>query len=157
MGSGLYRSLDAVSLGSLDRLATALRMARRPLRFWLASVSEALWNEKTPSMYLHDCWQYITLLFSPSDADAIINDLTNASLTLRRANDILRAAELEPCEREDAAVLASIERLGEQGAIPPVYLVVAKRKLIIADGYHRVSAVYWSNDFVDVDCYIAYA
>lgn len=119
-----------------------------------------LWCDKTPDQYMHDVWHYLTLLFEPDDADKIVADYVSQmerGPIQRRANDILRAAQLEPASAEDASVLASIERLGESGLIPPVYLVVHKHGLIIADGYHRTSAVYWSNDFVHVDCFIAYA
>lgn len=120
-------------------------------------MSNALWVDRTPESFLDDVWRYLTLQFEPDDADKIVSDLSQATLIQRRANDILRAAQLPPCDKEDSTVLNSMYRLGDVGTLPPVFLVVHKHRLIIADGYHRTSAVYWSNDFTLVDVIMSYA
>lgn len=119
-------------------------------------MSDAMWTDRPATSFLDDVYNYLTLLFSPHDAVRIVDDLTNAEVIQRRANDILRAADLLPSSEDDPSVMASIERLAQAVVLPPTFLVVRKHRLIIADGYHRTSAVYWSNDFSMVDCLVSY-
>lgn len=120
-------------------------------------MSTSLWTDRAPDSFLTDAWRYLTLLFAPSDADALVAQLDAGEPTTRRANDILRAAGLTPAAQDDPSVQASIAWCSMYGTLPPVFLVVVKHRLIIADGYHRTSAIYWSDDFTEVPCIISYA
>lgn len=119
-------------------------------------MSDALWTDRPPGSFLDDVYNYLTLLFDHDDALRIADDLSTTVIVQRRANDILRAADLLPSAMDDPSVMASMERLAQADRLPPTFLVVRKHRLIIADGYHRTSAVYWSNDFSMVDCLISY-
>jgi hypothetical protein len=69
------------------------------------------------------------------------------------AKDILRAAELAclPADNEGVAAKLAKIRVGE--ALAPVMLVRLKRgPLIVADGYHRVSASHLLDESTLVPC-----
>ncbi len=87
---------------------------------------------------------FLSMLVRPGVLPGVLADLRDAPAWHWAAKDILRAAGLPPLKpkrsAEAAAALAKI-RAGEP--ISPVLLVGGLREyLVIADGYHRVSAAH---------------
>jgi hypothetical protein len=69
------------------------------------------------------------------------------------AKDILRAAELACLPADNEGVAAKLAKIRDGKAIAPVQLVRLKRgPLIVADGYHRVSASYLLDESTPVPC-----
>jgi len=69
------------------------------------------------------------------------------------AKDILRASELASLPADDEGVAAKLARIREDKALAPVQLVRLKRgPLIVADGYHRVSASHLVDESTLVPC-----
>ena len=93
---------------------------------------------------------YLTLRLSPSKARGCVKSLRKAKLQLFRANDILRAAGLDPAPRDDPGVEKNVRKIGVGQELSPILLVNLSVGVDIADGYHRVSAVYYE----DPDAYI---
>jgi hypothetical protein len=106
--------------------------------------------------YLHQCWNYLTLLFNRDQADSIIDLLGNQPITQRRVNDIFRAAKIIPALIDTAHTQYFANELACDNTIEPVYLIVHKHGLIIADGYHRASAYYHRDPNTMIDVYLAY-
>lgn len=85
---------------------------------------------------------YLSLRFSAPAADKVAARLRKAELTTRRANDILRAAELSPAPLDDPGVVKDLIKVIEGKKLSPVLVVSGPGRTDIADGFHRVSLVY---------------
>lgn len=93
---------------------------------------------------------YLTLKLNLERAEQCVHDLRETELQEFRANDILRAAGLTPAPRDDPAVKKNLHKIGIGVELSPILLVNLEVGVDVADGYHRVSAVYYE----DPDTYI---
>jgi hypothetical protein len=92
------------------------------------------------------------------DEDAVhktVKRLRKASLTTRRANDILRAAGLTAAPLDDPGVMKDLIKVIEGRRLSPVLVVNSETGPDIADGYHRVSLVYRIDPYGEVPLKIA--
>jgi hypothetical protein len=87
----------------------------------------------------------------PTDAVAkAIQRLRQATLTARRANDILRAAGLIPAPLDDPGVMKDLIKAIEGKRLSPVLVLSGKKGADIADGFHRISLVYRLDPYSEV-------
>lgn len=93
---------------------------------------------------------YLSLRFNDKIATRVVERLTKAGLTKRRANDILRAAGLDPAPLEDPGVIKDLIKVIEGRELSPVLVVSSDGRADIADGYHRVSMVYRLDPYGEV-------
>lgn len=93
---------------------------------------------------------FLRLYYDEESAYELVQKFKSIRVTNHRANDILRAAELEPGSIQDPGVRRRLIKcvMGEE--ISPVLLLSKKRGLIIVDGYHRVSMVYYLDPFMEI-------
>lgn len=69
------------------------------------------------------------------------------------AKDLLRAADLPPLPDANEGVAAKLAKIHKAQKLSPVLLVRRKRgKLLIADGYHRISAAHSCDESTMVPC-----
>jgi hypothetical protein len=85
---------------------------------------------------------YLSIKLDKDDVDKIVGRLRKASITTRRANDVLRAAGLTAAPLDDPGVLKDLIKVIERKPLSPVLVIRDKAGADIADGYHRVSLVY---------------
>jgi hypothetical protein len=85
---------------------------------------------------------YLSLKLDKESVRKAVKQLRKASLTKRRANDILRAAGLTAAPLDDPGVMKDLIKVIEGKALSPVLVVSAESGADIADGYHRISLVY---------------
>lgn len=85
---------------------------------------------------------YLSLKHGEDAVAKTIARLRKAPLTSRRANDILRAAGLDPAPLEDPGVIKDLIKVIEGRKLSPVLVIREEARADIADGYHRVSLVY---------------
>ncbi|HYB26209.1 MAG TPA: hypothetical protein VEF89_06325 [Solirubrobacteraceae bacterium] len=85
---------------------------------------------------------YVSLKLTAAATDKAVTRLRKAKLTTRRANDILRAADLEPAPLDDPGVVKDLIKVIEGKALSPVLVLGGVDGTDIADGFHRVSLVY---------------
>ncbi|GAC1436432.1 MAG: hypothetical protein NVSMB51_07880 [Solirubrobacteraceae bacterium] len=72
------------------------------------------------------------------------------------AKDLLRAADLTPLPAENEGVAAKLKKIDANERISPVLLVRRKRgRLLVADGYHRISAAHICDESTMVPCVLA--
>lgn len=93
---------------------------------------------------------YLSLRLDEAAAGRVVAGLRDAVLITRRANDILRAARLDPAPLDDPGVLKDLVKIIEGKRLSPVLLVRDTSGTDIADGYHRVSLVYRVDPYGDV-------
>jgi hypothetical protein len=98
---------------------------------------------------------YLSLKLEEDVARKTVKRLRNASLTARRANDILRAAALTAAPLDDPGVMRDLVKVIEGRHLSPVLVVSAERCADIADGYHRVSLVYRIDPFAEIPLKLA--
>jgi hypothetical protein len=98
---------------------------------------------------------YLSLKLGEDAVAKAVQRLRKASLTTRRANDILRAAGLTAAPLDDPGVMKDLIKAigGEQ--LSPVLVLSGKKRADIADGFHRVSLVYRLDPYMDVPLKLA--
>ena len=84
-----------------------------------------------------------------------VKRLRSATVTTRRANDILRAAGLTAAPLDDPGVMKDLIKVVEGRHLSPVLVIGAERGADIADGYHRVSLVYRLDPYAEVPLKLA--
>jgi len=95
---------------------------------------------------------YLALLIEPKLAARLVKDLRKASIQRLVARDILRAAGISPLGMSPSD--EQRQKILGKKPLSPVLLVRAERemRLIVADGYHRVSTVYAFDEAALVPC-----
>ena len=106
---------------------------------------------------------YLTLIVDETAADQLVNRLTAAALTHRKAKDILRASRLALLPEDNPHVSKDLAKVKRGQLLSPVLLVRGHTdagpagpqiagELLIADGYHRVCASYHVDEDTDIPC-----
>ncbi len=87
---------------------------------------------------------FLSMLVAPAGLRKVIGALRAAPNGHWAAKDVLRASGLAPLKPKQSEEVASeLQKVKEKRSISPVLLVGGLRDfLVIADGYHRVSAAY---------------
>src|ERR1035441_1476400 len=98
---------------------------------------------------------YLSLKFDEEAVNKPVKRLRKASLTTRRANDILRAAGLTPAPLDDPGVMKDLIKIIERTRLSPVLVISHAKGADIADGYHRVSLVYRIDPYTEVPMKLA--
>lgn len=93
---------------------------------------------------------YLSLKLSEDAVAKAVQRLRKAAPTIRRANDILRAAGLTPAPLDDPGVMKDLIKAIEGKRLSPVLVLSGKKGADIADGFHRVSLVYQLDPYSEV-------
>ncbi len=115
---------------------------------WLADVEE------------HDypaAQSYLNLIYPNSGVMKIITKLKVAKIKSFKAKDIFRASSLSLLGVSNSHVEKDKRKILKGKALSPLLLVrdIANGKVIIADGYHRLCAVYGFDEDAVIPCKIA--
>jgi hypothetical protein len=99
---------------------------------------------------------YLTLHFEPEVAKKIVQTLQSSKISEFAAKDIFRASELPLLSSLDSHVENDRAKIIMGEEMTPILLVRAKNngKVIIADGYHRLCAVYMFDEDARIPCQI---
>jgi hypothetical protein len=97
---------------------------------------------------------YLSLLYDKRTAAACVNKLKRARMTEFKAKDIFRASGLPLLGTTNTHVQKDLKRIQSGRALSPLLLVrdSANGKVIIADGYHRLCAVYSYDEDAVIPC-----
>lgn len=98
---------------------------------------------------------YLSLKLGEEAVAKAVQRLKKASLTTRRANDILRAAGLTAAPLDDPGVMKDLIKAIEGDQLSPVLVLSGKKGSDIADGFHRVSLVYRLDPFAEIPLKLA--
>jgi disulfide oxidoreductase YuzD len=96
---------------------------------------------------------YLELLMSEKDADELVQGLEKQKTVFKKAKDILRASGLQLLPKTNLHVAQNLKKVKRGEKLSPV-LLVRDDKLIIADGYHRVCAIYYLSEDLTIPCRI---
>jgi hypothetical protein len=100
---------------------------------------------------------YLSLLDSPKNVDKAVAEMRAAPATEFKATDLLRAAQLAVPKSDDRPTRQQIKKIKNGEPVSPVLLmrVSALKKVVIADGFHRVCAAYRLDPDVVLKCKLA--
>jgi hypothetical protein len=99
---------------------------------------------------------YLSLLYDPKTVNAITGKLKAAPATLFKAKDIFRASGLSLLGISNSHVEKDRRKIEGGKPLSPILLVrdEPNGKVIIADGYHRLCAVYSFDEDECIPCKI---
>ena len=99
---------------------------------------------------------YLTLLFNRKKVKKLIKLLKKAEISQFKSKDIFRASKLSLLGISNGHVEKDRQKIGQKKALSPILLVrdSKKKKVIIADGYHRLCAVYSYDEDALIPCKI---
>ena len=103
---------------------------------------------------------FLSLIYDPEHVGNLVHTLlVEPELGTFRVNDILRAAGLPPLGVDNAQVRKNLKKIEGDEPLSPVLLVRDPRqvRVIIADGYHRLSAVNLHDPCAEVPVHVASA
>jgi hypothetical protein len=100
---------------------------------------------------------YLSLLYDQSTAVAQAEKLKRAPMSKQKAKDIFRASGLSLLGVSNLHVKKDRKKIKAGQALSPLLLVrdPANCKVVIADGYHRLCAVYAFDEDAVIPCKIA--
>jgi hypothetical protein len=99
---------------------------------------------------------YLSLTISPKRVSKIVATLRKAKVAHFKAKDIFRASELSLLGVSNSHVEKDRKKIQKGTSLSPLLLVRAPElgKVIVADGYHRLCAVYAVNEDALIPCQI---
>jgi hypothetical protein len=100
---------------------------------------------------------YLTLLFPPAAAGKCVQRLRRAPVVRFKAKDIFRASGLSFLGISNSHIERDRKKIRRSGKLSPLLLVrdAAHGRVVIADGYHRLCAVYSVDEDALIPCKIA--
>lgn len=99
---------------------------------------------------------YLGLICPPAQAEALVRQLRAAVVAEFKAKDIFRASGLSLLGVSNLHVERDREKIRDGKALSPLLLVrdTANGKVVVADGYHRMCAVYEVDEDAWIKCKI---
>ena len=99
---------------------------------------------------------YLGLICDEPTARKLVRQLRRASLTRFKAKDIFRASGLSLLGVSNRHVEKDRKKIKAGKPLSPLLLVrdKANARVIIADGYHRLCAVYFFDEEAEIPCQI---
>ena len=99
---------------------------------------------------------FLSLIYDEKTSLAFIEKLKTASVTHYKAKDLFRASNLSLLGVSNLHVRRDIKKIKSKEALSPILLVrdTAHGRVIIADGYHRLCAVYKFDEDALIPCKI---
>jgi hypothetical protein len=99
---------------------------------------------------------YLNLAFAPSEVTKLVAALRAAPIAEFKAKDIFRASGLSLLGVSNGHVDRDRKKIDDGKELSPLLLVRDRRnrKIIIADGYHRLCAVYSVDEDATIPCHV---
>ena len=99
---------------------------------------------------------FLSLVMAPQAAEDVVCRMQEAGMSKFAAKDIFRASTLSQLGISNSHVERDRSRIIRNEKLSPLLLVRDERrgKLVIADGYHRLCAVYSFDEDASIPCKI---
>ncbi len=114
------------------------------------------WRKKPEANDYPAAESYLGLVYSDAKVKKLVATLRRAAIRRFKAKDIFRASGLSLLGVSNEHVEKDRRRIREGKALSPLLLVRDRKhgKVVIADGYHRLCAVYSFDEDADIPCQI---
>jgi hypothetical protein len=137
------------------------RDRRRRQRKLTMAKQRLVWKSKPESEDYDGAHRYMTLLYSEAEAAKLLRALRAAKNSEYPAKDLLRASDLPLLSRDELHVAAALKRIRKGKPLPPILLIrgaiTQGVPLTVADGYHRICAVWYFDENAPIRCRMASA
>lgn len=105
-----------------------------------------LWQDQPEAHDYPAAESYLTLHVGPVEAKTLVKALKAANVVPFKAKDIFRASNLSLLGVSNSHVKKDRKKIRAGEKISPLLLVATDNKVVIADGYHRLCAIYGFNE-----------
>lgn len=122
----------------------------------MKSTNQIKWLPEPQKQDYPSAFSYLSLVFDEAEAKSIVEKLTNTTITRYKAKDIFRASSLSLLGISNKHLKKDLKKINNEVSLSPLLLVrnTPKGKVIIADGYHRLCAVYSLDEDALIPCKI---
>ena len=123
----------------------------------MAKKAKIKWLGKPESHDYPAAQSYLSLFYDEKTTAIQISKLKRASMSAFKSKDIFRASGLSLLGVSNGHVEKDIRKIKDKKPLSPLLLVrdPVNGKVIIADGYHRLCAVYACDEDALIPCQIA--
>jgi hypothetical protein len=120
------------------------------------SKSDIKWLKEPEDHDYPAALSYLSLIYKADRAAYHVDKLKDAEMAEFKAKDIFRASGLSLLGVSNAHVKKDQDKIEEGRALSPLLLVrdTENGKLVVADGYHRLCAVYSYDEDALIPCKI---
>ena len=121
-----------------------------------ADIPEILWLTQTEEHDYPAAGSYLCLIYAPQKVAALVQALRDADYTKFKAKDIFRASRLSLLGVSNSHVERDLHKIKNGVALSPLLLVRDENnaQVVIADGYHRLCAIYACHEDAEITCKI---
>lgn len=114
------------------------------------------WLETPAATNFPAALSYLSLLYEPRAASALVRKLKKARITSFKSKDIFRASGLSLLGVSNTHVAKDRKKISAGEPLSPILLVRDPQhgRVIVADGYHRLCAVYSYDEDAVIPCCI---
>ena len=123
------------------------------------SKQQLLWKKKPEIEDYDGALRFLTLIYSDARSEALLRTLRKAKTMERAGKDLLRASKLPLLPRNEPHVAEDLKKIHKGKPLAPVLLVhgdmIRGVPLIVADGYHRICAIYYYDESAPIPCRMA--
>jgi hypothetical protein len=114
------------------------------------------WSSKPKEHDYPAALSYLTLIYDEKTAASWVSKLKKAPMAEFKAKDIFRASRLSLLGVSNSHVKTDRTKIKSGCKVSPLLLVrdAANGKVVIADGYHRICAVYTFDEDAVIPCKI---
>ena len=123
------------------------------------SKERIVWKKEPEADDYSGTLSFLSLIFPDAKCEKLVRGLRAEPTIDRAAKDLLRASNLPLLPSDEPHVDDDLKKIRKGKPLAPVLLVRGDISggipLIVADGYHRICAVYYYDDSVPIHCRIA--
>jgi hypothetical protein len=122
----------------------------------MTAKSKIKWLNKPEEQDYASALSYLSLLCNKKTAKARVKELKRAKMSEFKSKDIFRAARLPLLAVSNSHVKKDHQKIEAGQKISPLLLIrnTTKEEIVIADGYHRLCAVYSFDEDAVIPCKI---
>lgn len=119
-------------------------------------MTEIRWADRPADHDYPAAESYLSLIFCKPKVTGIVDCLHSAPMTTFKAKDIFRASGLSLLGISNSHVNENIKKIRKGRPLSPILLVRDEKngRVIVADGYHRLCAVYTFDEDIEIPCKI---
>ena len=122
----------------------------------MAEILNIKWLREPEDQDYPAALSYLSLIYDEGTAAKMVDDLKNAPISQFKAKDMFRSSSLSLLGVSNSHVNKDRRKIKKGVNLSPLLLVrdSANGKVVIADGYHRMCAVYSFDEDAIIPCKI---
>ena len=120
------------------------------------TTNQIKWLSEPEKQDYPSAFSYLSLIFDETNANLFVDKLKKTTVVFYKAKDLFRASSLSLLGIGNKHIKKDIKKIKNDVSLSPLLLVrnSANGKVIIADGYHRLCAVYSMDEDALIPCKI---